>query len=289
MSITQAMAALMPPADAEESAYPPAFQALAELLLNRSILHIQGRAHRFTEIEFYYKGRQHVDKFTHGDPMQKRFGHWYFHRTGGEYRSGTYKGVDIAFGSDDAPAGILIRGVEEVATGELIDGPCMVVDHMLARTGAANIPALVSRFDLRIEAEDDSSPLRITHHPEGNAQPQGLGLGSQPRKVYESPRVGLSLKRANTPERHRFIARPYRFLTEPARIKKGKPHMVIGMHRQGEPAARIAAATGSRLPVIERYLEAYQQGLEQDPASFGGELSTNEICALFGACEKAMA
>jgi 3-methyladenine DNA glycosylase Mpg len=268
------MSTLLPPAEAPEEAYPPAFAALADLLLNQAVLHVQGVEHRFTELEFYFKGRQHVDKFTHGDAMQKRFGHWYFHRTGGEYRSGTYKGVDIAIGSEDAPAGILVRGIERLDTQQLVDGPCLVVDHALALADAPSIPALVARFDLSIDPSDDS-PLYVTRRE-----------GSLGKQVYRSPRVGLSLKRSNTPDRHRFIARDYRFLTEPARIKKGKPNLIVALHREGLHAARIAALTGTRTSVIDRYLQAYEQGRAQEPASFDRDLSTGELCALFGACEK---
>jgi 3-methyladenine DNA glycosylase Mpg len=268
------MSALLPPADAPEAAYPPAFEALANLLLNQAVLHVQGVQHRFTELEFYYKGRQHVDKFTHGDPMQKRFGHWYFHRTGGEYRSGTYKGLDIAFGSEDAPAGILVRGIERLSDQELIDGPCLVVDHMLALADAPSIPALVARFDLSIDPGEDS-PLFVTQ--------RDSSLG---KAVYRSPRVGLSLKRVNNAERHRFIARNYRFLTEPDRIKKGKPNLIIALHRDGVPKARIASLTNTKPSVIQRYLESYEEGRSKEPSVFGTDLSTGDLCALFGACEK---
>jgi hypothetical protein len=33
--------------------------------------------------------------------------------------------------------------------------------------------------------------------------------------VYASPRVGLTLKRGDTPARRDFLARPYRFSTQP--------------------------------------------------------------------------
>lgn len=276
-AITEAMRARMPAVDADEAAYPPAFASIADLLLNEATLHVGGVEHRFTEIEFYFKGRKHVDKFTHGDPMQKRFGHWYFHRTGGEYRGGTYKGLDLAFGDDDAPAGILIRGIERTAApATLIDGPCMVVDHMLALTQSPSIPDLVAKFDLSVNpSADGSSPLYVTRR----AQPLG-------KTVYAMPRVGLTLKRANTPDRHRFIARDYRFLTEPDRIKKGKLHTIIGLHRRGNSVTSIGALTATRPAVVQGYIDAFEDGRAKEPGDFASDLSTSDTCALFGACEK---
>jgi 3-methyladenine DNA glycosylase Mpg len=274
---TEHMRARMPAVDADESTYPPAFAAIADLLLNHATLHVGSVEHRFTEIEFYFKGRKHVDKFTHGDPMQKKFGHWYFHRTGGEYRSGTYKGLDIAFGGDDAPGGILIRGIERTAPPvTLIDGPCMVVDHMLALTQSPSIPDLVAKFDLTIDpAKEGTSPVYVTHYEAGHG-----------KTVYESPRVGLTLKRANTPDRHRFIARNYRFLSEPERIKKGKLHLIVALHRRGLSPTQIAAVTATKPSVIKGYLDAYEEGRAKDPSEYSSDLSTGDTCGLFGACEK---
>lgn len=276
--IVEAMRAHMPAIDAAETAYPPAFVALAELLLDRCVLHIAQIPHRFTEIEFYYKGRAHIDTFTHGDSVQKTFGRWYFHRTGGEYRGGTYKGLDIAFGSEDAPAGILIRGIARAdGTMTQIDGPCLVVDHMLALTGAPAIPDLVARFDLSIAApggQIDKSPLCVT------IRESALG-----KTIYGSPRVGLTLKRADTPDRRRFIARDYRFLNEPTQIKKGKPHLVVALHRNGLSHPKIAQITATNLATIRRYTDAYDQGRGQDAALFKEASNPNEICSLFGACD----
>lgn len=274
---SDAMRAKMPAADAPESDYLTAFDALADLVLNRATLRVAGEEHRFTEVEFYFKGRGHVDKFTHGDPMQKKFGHWYFHRTAGEYRGGTYKGLDIAIGFDDAPGGILVRGIERLGSpATLIDGPCMVVDHMLSLTKSASIPELVAQFDLSIDA------------PAGGASPLCVTLRDAPhgKAVYASPRVGLSLKRANTPDRHKFIARNYRYLTEPERIKKGKLHVVVALHRQGKSVAEICALTGSKAAHVKGYIDAWEAGRAKSPSEYNADLSTADTCALFGACDK---
>lgn len=276
--ILEVMRGHLPDEQADEAAYPPAFARIAELLLDKSVLHVAGIPHRFTEIEFYYKGRKHVDKFTHGDPFQKRFGSWYFHRTGGEYRGGTYKGLDIAFGSEDAPAGILIRGVERM-DGEpvLVDGPCLVVDHMLALTGASAIPDLVARFDLSVAppgGDVAKSPLCVTVREAPLNKP-----------IYRCPRVGLTLKRADTPDRRSFITRDYRFLNEPTLIKKGKHNLVVALHRQGLSEARIAAITSTSLSVVRRYIESYTQGRGKDAALFKDAANTADTCALFGACD----
>ncbi|HEY8377286.1 MAG TPA: hypothetical protein VIK91_12410, partial [Nannocystis sp.] len=232
-----------------------------------------GAPHRIVEIEVYWNGAAHCDPFAHGDPIQRRFGVWYFHRSGGHYRGGTYKGLDIAFGRDDVAAGILIRGLER-PDGTLVDGPCMCVDYLLSRTGHATVQALAESFDLAVDDPGGTAPLHLT-------------LVDPPRRapVYASPRIGLSLKRGALAQRARFLARPYRFLTEPTRIKKGRPHLVIGLHRQGLDAAAIAAVVGSTVAPVSRYIAQYEAGRGRDPRDFVKDLTSDETCRLLGACE----
>ena len=86
------------------------FTQIAERLMNGSVLMVGNEPHRFVEVEFYYKGEGHPDPFTHGDALQLETGRWYFHRTAGVYRGGSFKGLDLTFGSGGAYGGVLIRG-----------------------------------------------------------------------------------------------------------------------------------------------------------------------------------
>jgi hypothetical protein len=274
-SVSAALHALIPPPEADESDYLPAFRAIADLVLNQSTWQIGQVPHRIVEIEVYWNGAGHLDTFTHGDPMQREFGRWYFHRQGGEYRGGTYKGLDIAFGRADVVAGILIRGAERLADGALLDGPCTCVDHLLEQTGQPSIRALVDRFDRSIDPPDDGdSPLYLEL------------AGDRGAAICESPRVGLTLKRGDLGERARFLARPYRFLSEPARIKKGRLHAVIGLARQGLAPPEIAARTGSTAAQVNKYLAQYEAGRRREPREFVKDLGADETCQLLGACDE---
>jgi 3-methyladenine DNA glycosylase Mpg len=272
-AFSDALRALVPAPTADEPAHLQAFREIADLLLNGVTWHIAGAPHRFTELEFYHHSPAHPDTFTHGDVMQEELARWYFHRSGGEYKGGTYKGLDIAFGRPGAPAGILIRGAQSLADGAFIDGPCMCVDHLLARAGQPSIAALVAGWGRSADAAP-GSPLHIT-----------VDDVRRTADIHESPRIGLTLKRGGLAERARFLARPYRLLSEPANIKKGRAHLIIGMHRQGRDAATIARLTGSPLAQVSRTIAAYESGKSRAPADFKGDLSQSETCALLGACD----
>ncbi|MBK9758184.1 MAG: hypothetical protein IPO88_32650 [Nannocystis sp.] len=277
--VSEALCALRPPAGADEAAYPPAFRAIADLLLQRTTLYVAGQPHRLTEIELYWDGPGHRDPFTHGDPQQRRAGVWYFHRErGGAYKGGTFKGIDIAVGDDDTAAGVLIRGAM-AADGTVLDGSCVFVDHVLARTGASSVAALAASFDHTIDP------------PPTGTSPLHLGLDDaafdrEPPRIFASARVGLTLKKGATRERQRFIARPYRFLSEPRTTRKGKIYVVLALHREGLAEAEIAALTGVPRAHVDRYIDAYRGGAGRSPESIPGEPNPTELCALLGACTK---
>jgi hypothetical protein len=271
--VAEALRALVPPPGADEGEYQPAFQQIAELLLDRVIWHVGGREHRLTEVEFYFAGPGHQDPFTHGDPIQRTMGRWYFHRQGGTYRGGTYKGLDVTFGREDAFGGILLRGAVPLdAPEEMVEGPSSLVDHVLRLTGHASVAALAGSFDLRVDApEEGGGSLHLTI-----GDPRGLA-------ICECARVGLSLKKGADAARRRYLAAPYRFLSEPARTKKGRPYLVVGLHRQGLGAGEIAARAGMSAAQVGAYVAAYERGKGRDPEQYRRDLSPEELCELLGA------
>ena len=57
-------------------------------------------------------------------------------------------------------------------------------------------------------------------------------------EIFTSPRVGLSLKRADKFKRE-FVMKSYRFFTSPKALKKGKNLMVFELLGRGEPLGKI--------------------------------------------------
>jgi len=255
-----------------EEHFAPWFAELVGQLLNRTDLVVGGTPYRFAELETYYHGPQHPDLFAHRDPVQLENGRWYFHRTRGEYRGGSFKGLDLAFGDGKAHFGILIRTVVD-PKGNVIDGPSLTVDHLLSQTKAKDVATLDQMIGAR-KVWDASAPLAIRE-------------SSSPRaaNVYPSSRVGLSLKKAKgKPDAPRFLARPYRFLTEPRAISKGKVHLVLTLYLGGEKPDRIHDITGVPRKTIERYIKDFEAGLSVpgfDPY-IGKDLGTAELCRMLG-------
>jgi hypothetical protein len=249
------------------------FPAIAETLLNRVILLVGGDAYRIAEVEGYLYSVDHADPFTHRNPIQHEFGPWYFHRQGESYRGGTFKGLDLSLGDGHSTLGFLIRSI--VAPDDtLIGGPCLVVHHLLSRTGMASVKALDEAIAGR-PAWDAASPLAMRESRCQRSAP-----------VFRTARVGLSLKRsALKVDGPRFIGLPYRFLTEPRRIAKGKAQLIAALHSEGRSEAAIAALTGTPRSAIARYLAAFERGKTANDFAeyYEMEWSAEQVCCLLGA------
>ncbi len=263
--------AAKPPHVCTDDQFGPWFASLAARLLNQTDFVVNGQPYRFAELEAYYYGEGHPDPFTHRDPLQAFNGRWYFHRTAGVYRSGSFKGVDLTFGDGRAVFGVLIRAII-TPDGTVIDGPSLTVDHLLACTRAANVAALDGMIAARA-AWDSSAPLVVR-----DAVPQRTSV------VLATARVGLSLKRTRNPDAPRYVMRPYRYLTEPRQLTKGKPHMVLALHHQGMDTAAIHESTGVPKKTVDRYVADFATGKAvTDFAGYvGKDLGPAEWCRLMG-------
>jgi 3-methyladenine DNA glycosylase Mpg len=248
------------------------FTRIAERLLNGSHLVVARQPHRLVEIEIYYWSDAHPDPFAHRDPIQFHVGHWYFHRTHGVYRGGSFKGLDLTFGEGHTSGGVLIRGLE-TPNGALIDGPSLCVDYLLDATAAGTVAELDRAIGQRL-AWKDGNPLRLEATD-----------ALDKRSPIRSPRVGLLLKKVTArSDSTRFVMRPYRYLTQPRRTKKGKIHMVLALHAQGVGVEEIHRATNCPRRTIERYRADFEAGRSEADFTpyFGSDLGPAELCRLYG-------
>lgn len=267
MELDDALRALVPAEDAGFRAWEAAIPKVAELVLRRATLRMGDARARVLEVEGYVRARWHPDPFAHADPVQNTLGRWYFHRAGGTYRGGTFKGVDLTFGGGSARAGLLIRAVA-APDGARVEGPSCVVDHALRATGHATVASLARACDA---GDHDALALALDATPRSDA-------------VYAGPRVGLTLRQGATPERVFFLPRPYRYVVDPRAAKKGRASIAIGMHRQGASPPAIAGITGSALAQVRQWIDAFEKGRAMAPESLRAAEDGDALCALLGSC-----
>jgi hypothetical protein len=256
----------------EDSHFAGWFTALASRLMNDCDFVVAGARYRFAELEMYYSGDAHSDLFAHRDPLQREYARWYFHRTRGEYRGGSFKGLDLTFGDGSAYFGILIRTIVG-SNGTFFDGPCVMVDHLLESTKTASVAALDGVINGRT-IWDTTAPLHLAA-----AEPLRTA------NVYACSRVGLSLKKAKgKPDAPKFVGRAYRYLTEPQTISKGRPHLILSLYRTGHTASAIHEITKVAPNTIARYIADFDLGTQSPnfDSFIGNDLSTPDLCKLLG-------
>lgn len=278
--------ALLTIATPEDAA--PIFDQIADTLLNRTIMRVNGKPYRLVEIEFYACGETHPDPFTHCDEMQLETARWYFHRTGGEYRGGSFKGMDITFGPEGYYGGILIRSIEAItAPGEeevFISGPSLCVDHVIAQCYAGSVSHLASLlYDRSVVCEDPARLLRLESSED-----------VEKRDLVMTPRFGLYLKRGDgkdVPEEKRYsryVMREYRYISDARRVKKGRHFTSLALAFDGAQVAAINSRVGTPRKSITNYLEAFDRGKSMDVKEFFfKDISTTEQCELYGSCAAA--
>jgi hypothetical protein len=211
-SFAATLRALAPTDELPEAAHLAVFHRMAERVLHGVTVLVAGAPHRFTELEFYCNSPAHPDTFTHGDVMQEELARWYFHRSGGEYKGGTYKGLDIAVRPPRRARGDPDPRRPSRWRTALHRRPVHVRRSPARPHRPPSIAALVAGFDRSADAAP-GSPLHIT-----------VDDVRRTADIHESPRIGLTLKRGGLAERARFLARPYRLPQRAREHQEGSRH-----------------------------------------------------------------
>jgi len=227
-----------------------AFDNISKTLMNNFTMVINSLPHRIAEVEYYFCGDKHMDVFTHQDALQESSGKWYFHRTGKGYKGGSYKGLDITFGQKGF-GGILIRAILSIDNNEYIEGPCNVVNHILAQNKTSKTIPEIIEF-----VEQDDFDLSVTK--KGNLYLQKDDSLEQ-LGVVAGPRVGLTLKKTDG-ERSYFLMKNYRFMSHPLKVRKGRVNLVLGLYAAGKNAKEIQTITGCAAATIKKYVELFDLG-----------------------------
>jgi hypothetical protein len=251
--------------------YEQKFSKIADKLLNKTVLVINDSEYRLEEIEFYLHTTDHQDIYTHRDDDQMHPCKWYFHKqSGGSYKGGTYKGLDITFGWNgnhpgNTYGGILIRAINKIPDGKTILGPCKTVDHILERTGCDKINDLVK----------DLSDTVFKKCKLYLKQKNDLDT----KIIYSGPRVGLSFKYPN------YAVKNYRFLTNIKTTEKYKSTIIMNLINSGMTHDEIIKKTGIKKYQITAFTSMYKAGQELDSIE-GIKPSNSNILKLVGFMNK---
>lgn len=204
-----------------ELSEPDQIFKLPIIFLNGANLIIGQSLCKICEIELYYYSHDTKivngfllgpDSYVHQDPLQLTFGQVYFHRSGNSYRGGNYKGMDLTFSGKNVYFSILVRTIQNLSTGDVISGPCLVVNHILELLNYQSINDLVKAAGGGINFLTPNQFIYLQSVKECSKEP-----------ILYGPRVGLSDKYPQ------FKMLPYRFVASYSfkHIKKQKRQLQL--------------------------------------------------------------
>ncbi|CAG8499519.1 11148_t:CDS:1 [Paraglomus occultum] len=306
--------------------YATHFNNIANVLLVNTYLYLPNdEVYSIVEVEFYLRdtASNHADPYTHGDVHQLTCGEWYFHRVGKNgYRGGTRKGVDLTFGSikRNIYGGILIRSIKNERSGDVIEGPSLVVDQILKACGVntnGGIRKLVETIwsfkkgalkdmensnnmvylELKSSINNTITADKVGILPatkkrklgeSGSERQQNISDGKNPAEqylsVYNSPRVGLTL---TDKQEIAYLFKPYRYFTQPFLLKKGRGQLIAGLMATVRDCQEIAKIAGLAVSTVSSYYSDYAAGKEScNIAEFVGQrLNTVMFVRMAGAVD----
>lgn len=154
------------------------FKSVAEFFMMRKRLKCGENIYKIVECEFYFfqENGDHKDIYTHKAKEQLSFGKWYDHGSG----------LDITIGNEkDTYGGILIRSLQNVNSGQYINGPLNIKKELFFNMGDVLNPVY--------------SPYFIDI------------LDKQISPIYSVKRVGLNKNKQNA---NFYYSRKYRFISD---------------------------------------------------------------------------
>jgi hypothetical protein len=81
-----------------------------------------------------------------------------------------------------------------------------------------------------------------------------------------------------------YIARPYRFLSDPRGIRKGRVQLVVALHARGVGRQQIVDLVGVPPQTVDAYVSAYEDGRASNTAGPPRETQSGPLglCRLYG-------
>jgi hypothetical protein len=212
--------------------------------------------------------------------------------------------------------GILIRSIKNERSGDIIEGPSLVVDQILKACGVntnGGIRRLVetiwtykngimkgmenSNNIVYLELKSKTKNVNLINNmhvfpatkkrklsDEGNEKLQNLKISIESLPIYTSPRVGLCWTNA---EQMVYFLKPYRYFVHPRLLKKGRAPLIAGLISQVRDCQEIAEIVGMSISSVSTYYSEYTKGKQSCKIAefLGKRLNIVMFCRMAGLVE----
>lgn len=267
------------------------FSKIAESLILETDLIINGKRYQICEIEFYYwNNSEHNDPFIHKDSHQLSCGKWYFHRYHKKsFKEGTFKGVDLTFGSETSYGGILIRSIRPLTNDKtqsscLIEGSGNVAKEILKDSGCESMKSFVAFLSNK---KNQKEPLSASKLCDNDYLYLDKAVSKRKGVLIQCPRVGLTLKYTGE-DRNNYIMKNYRYILDDVatNIKKFKCGIILSQYNKSNN--RDDLLKYSKASHLKKYCDNFDNGKTMKFSDFEKKkLNVEKLCQLYGlACNQ---
>ena len=260
----------------EDKNHQSEFEKLAFSLLADSVLLIKNHEYQICEIEFYLHSKNHPDTYTHQSEAQSQPNRWYFHKVGKGYKEGTYKGLDVTFGTEGkSSGGILIRSIYDISNDKMVTGPSKVVDEILTHFKLSKV------FELAKELQKTDQDLLVDNLSELTIKEKKLEV----KDLCSTYRIGLKPKVAITKSfTDTYLMKDYRFVSlNYIRGIKHKAGLILALYLEGKNVEEIHKILNSPNKSIKGMIDSYLFGKQGNiPLDFKSKYSTKNQCQMYG-------
>lgn len=81
-----------------------------------------------------------------------------------------------------------------------------------------------------------------------------------------------------------FCLKPYRYMIDASKVRKGRQHLILELHKNGQSAAEIQTTTGATKASITKYIASYERSKanpKEASAYFAKKLNADEFCEFY--------
>lgn len=220
---------------------------------------------KIKEVEYYYTSPTHPDPYPHQTEEQLQNNTFYLHKTGKNYREGTYRGIDITCGNGKNYGGILIRSLQK-DNGEIICGPCCCVDELIRIVKLTTAKEFSNHLGKNIF---DTTKLHLISNDKIN------------KDIGSSIRVGLNLnKKVEVKIQLEYLMKNYRYFDDAVKLSKGKTQSILQLIKENKSEKEITSKYGRKVKTV---MENINKGKNTKLENYIGiKLDDNMLAMLFG-------
>jgi len=80
------------------------------------------------------------------------------------------------------------------------------------------------------------------------------------------------------------VMKPYRYMAFPDKVRKGRTHLVLALHKEGKPMSDIQKITGCTAKSVKTWVDHYDASISSDKKPndfFALKMNVQDLCYFY--------